>query len=136
MVSIYVQTNITCPFFELLTKGKHRGYLTLSPRLIMENERVNIVQHADGRPLQVVMTQNYVVKNMSKTRVQYVADTMDGSSGSPVFNQNWEIVALHHSGNPYPRDSLANELKRAWKGPFSSGPISARKIAPLSDFYV
>jgi V8-like Glu-specific endopeptidase len=104
--------------FELLIKGKHRGYLTLMPRLIKENERVNIVQHADGKPLQVVMTQNYVVKDMSNTRVQYVADTMDGSSGSPVFNQNWEIVALHHSGEPYPRDSLVNDLKRAWKRRF------------------
>lgn len=24
--------------------------------------------------------------------------TMKGSSGSPVFNSNWNIVALHHSG--------------------------------------
>ena len=25
-----------------------------------------------------------------------------GSSGSPVFNDQWEIVALHHAGVPAP----------------------------------
>ena len=30
--------------------------------------------------------------------VQYLTDTMPGSSGSPVFNAAWEVVALHHSG--------------------------------------
>ena len=43
---------------------------------------------------------------------------MDGSSGSPVFNQNWEVVALHHSGEPYPPDSAKEVLQKAWKGHF------------------
>jgi hypothetical protein len=32
--------------------------------------------------------------------VHYRTDTAPGSSGSPVFNDQWEIVALHHSGVP------------------------------------
>src|SRR5262249_22643308 len=27
-------------------------------------------------------------------------DTLPGSSGSPAFNKDWEVVALHHSGVP------------------------------------
>ena len=30
--------------------------------------------------------------------VHYSTDTEPGSSGSPVFNQDWEIVGLHHRG--------------------------------------
>jgi hypothetical protein len=30
--------------------------------------------------------------------VQYATDTEAGSSGSPVFDQQWQIVALHHRG--------------------------------------
>src|SRR6185369_4641513 len=30
----------------------------------------------------------------------YEGDTEPGSSGSPVFNDQWELVALHHSGVP------------------------------------
>ena len=82
----------------LMRAGKHRGYLSLAPRFIKDKDRVNVIQHPDGQPMKVVMTQNYVAGDMTDTRVHYVADTMEGSSGSPVFNRNWEIVALHHSG--------------------------------------
>jgi hypothetical protein len=31
-------------------------------------------------------------------RLQYLTDTLDGSSGSPVFDVNWCVVGLHHKG--------------------------------------
>ena len=31
---------------------------------------------------------------------QYLADTEQGSSGSPVYNDQWEIIALHHQAVP------------------------------------
>jgi V8-like Glu-specific endopeptidase len=102
----------------LAKSGKHRGYLSLAPRFVKDKDRVNVIQHPNGQPLKVVMTHNYVAGDMTDTRVHYVADTMEGSSGSPVFNRNWEIVALHHSGRPYPPDSVAAAGKRLWKGKF------------------
>lgn len=102
----------------LIRKGRHRGYLSVAPRFIKDKDRVNVIQHPDGQPMKVVMTQNYVAGDMTDTRVHYVADTMEGSSGSPVFNRNWEIVALHHSGRPFPPDGLAGAGKRLWKGKF------------------
>jgi|EndMetStandDraft_3_1072993.scaffolds.fasta_scaffold44622_3 V8-like Glu-specific endopeptidase len=104
--------------FTLIRTGKHRGYLSVAPRFIKDKDRVNVIQHPDGQPMKVVMTQNYVSGDMTGTRVHYVADTMEGSSGSPVFNRNWEIVALHHSGYPYPRDGVVAAGKRLWKGKF------------------
>jgi hypothetical protein len=103
---------------DLVLTGKHRGYLVLKSEFITENDRVNIIQHPEGKPMKAVLTQNYVARDMSNTRVQYVADTMEGSSGSPVFNQKWEVVALHHSGTPYPPDAVSDTLKKAWKGRF------------------
>jgi V8-like Glu-specific endopeptidase len=32
--------------------------------------------------------------------VTYKTNTEAGSSGSPCFNANWDLVALHHSGDP------------------------------------
>jgi V8-like Glu-specific endopeptidase len=104
-------------YLEMLQKGKHRGYLNLAAgHTFRAQDRVNIIQHPGGQPMKVVLTQNYVVAatNAQSTRVQYVADTMNGSSGSPVFNQNWEVVALHHSGKPYPPDSPRDALKKVW----------------------
>jgi V8-like Glu-specific endopeptidase len=37
--------------------------------------------------------------------VQYLTDTMPGSSGSPVFNDKWELIVLHHSGGWLPEPS-------------------------------
>jgi V8-like Glu-specific endopeptidase len=42
---------------------------------------------------------------------------MPGSSGSPVFNDQWELVALHHSGVPR-RNAAGRVLAvngRIWK---------------------
>jgi V8-like Glu-specific endopeptidase len=101
---------------DMVRSGKHRGYLRLAPRMIKAQDRVNIIQHPHTNPMKVVMTQNYVVEDMSDTRVRYVADTMDGSSGSPVFNQTWEVVALHHGGAPYRPEAGAARSKKEWKG--------------------
>lgn len=101
---------------DLVRIGKHRGYLTLAPDKIFEQQRVNIIQHPNGDPMKVVMTHNYVVQDMTETRVQYLADTMDGSSGSPIFNEKWEVVALHHSGAPWPPESGSERLKKVFRG--------------------
>jgi V8-like Glu-specific endopeptidase len=31
-------------------------------------------------------------------RLHYRAPTAGGSSGSPVFNEDWEVMGLHHLG--------------------------------------
>jgi V8-like Glu-specific endopeptidase len=31
-------------------------------------------------------------------KVHYRAPTEGGSSGSPIFNQAWDLIALHHAG--------------------------------------
>jgi V8-like Glu-specific endopeptidase len=38
------------------------------------------------------------VVGINEDRLQYLTDTLPGSSGSPVFNSKWDIVSLHHSG--------------------------------------
>jgi V8-like Glu-specific endopeptidase len=60
-------------------------------------EHVTIIQHPAGGPKQVAITANQVV-NVYEHRLQYSTDTMPGSSGSPVFNDAWKVVALHHKG--------------------------------------
>jgi endonuclease G len=39
--------------------------------------------------------------NRLDTVLHYVADTEPGSSGSPVFNNEWRMIALHHWGGPW-----------------------------------
>lgn len=44
------------------------------------------------------MQDNQVV-NVGDPYVHYRTPTDPGSSGSPVFNQKWELVALHHASS-------------------------------------
>lgn len=70
-------------------------------------EEVIIIQHPCGRPKEIVRTDNQVIKH-SSTRIWYLADTEPGSSGSPVFNSDYNWVALHNRWTKI-RDPISNE---------------------------
>ncbi len=60
-----------------------------------------IMQHPKGAALKLALdTQAVVGLYGAGRRVRYTTSTEPGSSGSPVFDQNWNLVALHHSGDP------------------------------------
>ncbi|NER24677.1 MAG: trypsin-like peptidase domain-containing protein [Symploca sp. SIO1C2] len=77
--------------------GIEWGFLQLTARDIRRNSRVNIIQHPMGRPKEISFQNNFV-EYVGANVVQYVTSTLGGSSGSPVFNDSWEVVALHHAG--------------------------------------
>jgi len=60
---------------------------------------VTIVQHPQGGKKQVALRENRIVDVLDRF-LHYETDTEPGSSGSPVFNDQWEIVALHHASVP------------------------------------
>ncbi len=66
---------------------------------IIVGEYVTIIQHPSGERKQLALRENQVV-DVLDNYLHYHTDTSPGSSGSPVFNDQWEIVALHHSGVP------------------------------------
>jgi len=62
---------------------------------------VFIVQHPKAEPLSLAMeTQGMLDANGNQTRLRYQTNTEGGSSGSPVFDQHWTLIALHHGGDP------------------------------------
>jgi V8-like Glu-specific endopeptidase len=74
------------------------GYTSLnSDADPVPGEHVTIIQHPGGGPKQIVLTANQVVGSWEH-RLHYTTDTMPGSSGSPVFNDLWQVIAIHHAG--------------------------------------
>ncbi|MBW9052975.1 DNA/RNA non-specific endonuclease [Rhizobium mesosinicum] len=68
----------------------------------MLGEIANVIQHPDGRFKELVLRENHLVaRDETQQVLHYVADTEQGSSGSPVFNNEWEPIALHHWGGPW-----------------------------------
>ena len=58
------------------------------------SDPVFIIQHPMGQPKQIVLFNNQVDK-IYKNHLKYSADADFGSSGSPVFNNQWQLIALH-----------------------------------------
>ena len=82
---------------ELAGRGSIPLVSTLGDLTVLE--WANIIQHPGGDPQQVALRDNKVVKSLEHF-IHYEADTQPGSSGSPVFNDQWQLAALHHSGVP------------------------------------
>lgn len=80
------------------------GSVTLIPTLgkILAGHSVNIIQHPDGRHKHWALQNNRlsVEPEEDDLFMMYTADTLEGSSGSPAFNRDWELVAVHHGGVP------------------------------------
>jgi len=73
------------------------GALSLSQADPKKGDWLNIIQHPQGGPKQIALYDNPIVF-VDEDRVQYLTDTLPGSSGSPCFDSEWNVVALHHSG--------------------------------------
>ena len=66
-------------------------------------------------------------------RLRYRNNTKPGSSGSPVFDMNWNLVALHHGGYPTKRD--LEKLKEEGK-PVPDGFNQGIPVNLTNDFVV
>jgi endonuclease G, mitochondrial len=79
------------------------GWLRLNPEpgKAFVGEYLTIIQHPRGERKQVCVRENKLLKyDDPGPYLWYQTDTVGGSSGSPVFNNSWDVVALHHSGVP------------------------------------
>jgi hypothetical protein len=71
-------------------------YLPLRPIRLEQDRRVAIIQHPGGF-LKKISIQNNLVAFADNRLVQYYTSTQAGSSGSPVFDDDFAVVAIHHS---------------------------------------
>lgn len=83
--------------------------LTGAQGTVVVGESVTIVQHPAARRKEVALRENRLV-DIPEQVLHYVTDTEPGSSGSPVFNDQWEVVALHHASVPDPSPGGSGSL--------------------------
>jgi hypothetical protein len=77
--------------------GKGTGFL-VAPDIMMTNNhviRVAIIQHPGGHDKKISM-QNNLVAYADDKLVQYYTSTQAGSSGAPVLDDDFAVVAIHH----------------------------------------
>ena len=88
-----------CETDDPIRAGDEWGFISIPKGTVTywENQYFNIVQHPSGRLKEIAIRDSQIDTLFSRV-VRYKADTEPGSSGSPVFDNEWNLVALHHAG--------------------------------------
>ena len=103
---------------------------------ILIGDPVNIIQYPGG------IHKSIVVHNSNLTHLEnggefdnfcwYTSDTKKGSSGSPIFNNRWEVIAVHHRSVPKrDRESRYTDVEgnKMTRGEYLANPERAVYIA-------
>jgi Trypsin-like peptidase domain/Effector-associated domain 1 len=79
-------------------KAAPRGWIDLKSVGVdpTVGEQIFLLQHPGGEPLRLSVG-TVTGYNGNKSRVRYDANSKKGSSGSPCFNADLQLVALHHA---------------------------------------
>jgi S1-C subfamily serine protease len=91
-------------------------------------QKVYVIGHPGGRTLSISLNDNLLL-DWDERLIHYRAPTEGGSSGSPVFNQQWDLIGLHHAGG----DSVAKLNGKQGTYPANEAVWIRRIIAALSD---
>jgi V8-like Glu-specific endopeptidase len=80
----------------------HGLALTTSPPVLSEQrrQRAYVIGHPAGKRQPRFSIRDNFLLDLDDRLVHYRSPTEPGSSGSPVFNEEWDIFALHHRGHP------------------------------------
>jgi Trypsin-like peptidase domain len=83
----YPEEAIPCPV------AAHRPRMDSDPA-----PQTYIIGHPSGAEQVMFSIRDNLLLDADETRVHYRTPTLEGSSGSPVFNAMWQLIALHHLG--------------------------------------
>lgn len=99
----FVVVRLTRRFGEepVVVGGAPRGWIYI-PKIeanLAPGTPIAILQHPARERMKVAFdTKGVIEVNSARTRVRYLTNTAEGASGSPCFDLNWSLVALHHYG--------------------------------------
>ncbi|HEY9670452.1 MAG TPA: serine protease [Waterburya sp.] len=99
----------------------------------LPGEPVNIIQHPKGKRKEIVLSNNRI-QHISHNFLYYEADADFSSSGSPVLNQQWQLVGLHHAAviGEF-EEKIGKEKIKKWRVAGQEGIRICRIVKHLRD---
>ncbi|WP_406251984.1 serine protease [Streptomyces atratus] len=114
----HADEGLDCAVVLVVPGGDHRApgetfgwnRLSVQQGKLVIGEPVNVIGHPMGRLKEIAVRDNALQVRLDDF-LHYKTDTEPGNSGSPVHNDQWEVVALHHSGVPK-KDAQGRTLRK------------------------
>ncbi len=102
-------------------------------------DSATIIQYPDGNYQQVGLRENQILDLSDPNSLIYQTDTSPGTSGSPVFNDQWQVIALHSAGVAK-KDAKGNYIdengpahsRGRWQGRQYAGRLGKQQRYPVS----
>lgn len=96
-----------------VTSSAELGTIGLSgaPAKVLIGQGIDLVEYPDGDAKKFVTQNNRLLDILDEGFLHYESDTLEGSSGSPAFSEQWELVAVHHAGIPEVRDGEIIDIR-------------------------
>lgn len=83
---------------QLLTKNLRPYPIASVLPFVSDTQRIYIIGHPSGGTLSMSLQDNLLLDHQAPL-IHYRTPTVGGSSGSPVFNRQWELIGIHHKGS-------------------------------------
>ncbi|BAY27395.1 hypothetical protein NIES2100_72190 [Calothrix sp. NIES-2100] len=109
--NFYTNSELDYTVIKLNNPPDFGNHLKLKNKQVRRDERVAIIQHPGGHLKKISIQNNFVAYADTKV-VQYTTSTLPGSSGSPVFDDDFHVVAIHHSGGMLTEPSTQRKYLR------------------------
>jgi V8-like Glu-specific endopeptidase len=106
------------------------GIAKFSVEPITIGQSANIVHYPLGGAQQFSLRNNEIISFDNK-RFYYLSDTDEGSSGSPVFNDDWKVIGIHRAGALLEKNSGNKVLEGNQGIPFVSISESIQKYVTI-----
>jgi S1-C subfamily serine protease len=107
----YTNPDLDVTVVEILDAPESVLPLSLALKRVIRDQRINIIQHPGGHYKKISFQNNFVAYADAQD-LQYLTSTEPGSSGSPLFDNEFVVVGIHHSGGDLPEPGSGRRFLR------------------------
>ena len=92
--------------------------ISINPASVLDSgQKIRIIHHPQGNPL--VISDLGEIMQVGEDYIDHNLKTDNGSSGAPIFNRQWELIAIHQgnvgiSRNFEPGSTGAIRIRSIW----------------------
>jgi S1-C subfamily serine protease len=81
-------------FLKIKGQPQQQKAISINNNAILdEGQEIRIIHHPQGKP--VVISDLGQIMQVGEDYIDHNVNTDDGSSGAPIFNSQWELIAIH-----------------------------------------